>query len=108
MKKLCVICALLLNSFIVNAASGSSNGKISAIRFYEGHTGVLIIQENMSDLGECGRADYYILDESHSYFKEIYSLILSSHMTNHPLYLEIDGCIEGISRIKHVRSVKQS
>ncbi|MBA6233512.1 MULTISPECIES: hypothetical protein [unclassified Colwellia] len=89
-----------------NAASGVSTGKITTIHWYEGHTGVLVKQIGMSDLGGCGRADYYILDDTHSYFNEIYSLILSAHISSQSLSLSIDGCIQGISRIKHITSSK--
>ena len=97
-------CALFINS--AYAASGGSLGKITNIFWYEGHTGVLVKQEGMSDLGSCGRSDYYILDDKHPYFKEIYSLIFSAHISSQPLKLSIDGCIQGISRIKHISSSK--
>ena len=89
-----------------NAASGESFGKITTIQWYEGHTGVLVKQVGMSDLGGCGRADYYILGDKHPYFKEIYSLILSAHISSQPLALSVDGCIQGMSRIKHIKSNK--
>lgn len=89
-----------------SAASGGSTGKITTIQWYEGHTGVLVKQVGMSDLGGCGRADWYILDDNHPYFKEIYSLILSAHISSQPLSLIMDGCIQGISRIKHITSSK--
>lgn len=104
--KLCFIVSIALTSTTF-AATGSSSGLIEVIRWYEGHTGVLIIQDqkNMSDLGGCGRSDYYILDETQPFFKEIYSLVLSAHIAKQPLTFTIDGCVEGISRIKHVRSI---
>ena len=89
-----------------NAAEGHSSGKITTVLLYEGHTGVLVRQEGMSDLGGCGRADYYILDEQHPHFKEIYSLILSAHILSQPLWIQLNGCFQGISRIKHVSSSK--
>lgn len=101
---LIVACISFLSS--AYAASGSSSGKITTVLWYEGHTGVLVKQEGMSDLGACGRSDYYILDDKHPYFKEIYSLILSSHISSQPLWLHIDGCIQGISRVKHISSSK--
>jgi hypothetical protein len=94
--------AILYNGATV-AASGSSTG---TVLWYEGHTGVLIEQEGMSDLGACGRPDLYILDAQHSYFKEIYALILSAHIAGQPLQLTVDGCAQGISRIAHVRSAR--
>ncbi|AZZ97825.1 hypothetical protein [Pseudoalteromonas sp. R3] len=89
-----------------SAASGDSSGVIKTILWYEGHTGVLIKQTGMSDLGKCGRADYYILDDHHPFFQEIYSLLLAAHMASQPLSLHLDGCVQGISRIKHVTSNK--
>ncbi len=47
-----------------------------------------------------------ILDEEHPFFKEIYSLILSAHIASQPLHLNLNGCVQGISRIKHVSSFK--
>jgi hypothetical protein len=47
--------AALTLSLLVNevsfASSGSSTGRITQIQWYEGHVGVLVVQENMSDLG---------------------------------------------------------
>ncbi len=88
------------------AGTGSSTGLIKTILWYEGHQGVLIVQDGMSDLGCCGRSDYYILDDQHPNFKEIYSLVLAAHMSNQPLALYIQDCSQGISRIKHVQSNK--
>jgi hypothetical protein len=85
-----------------NAISGDSSGKITRILWWEGHTGVLVQQEGMSDLAGCGRADYYILDDQYPFFKETYALILSAYVTSQPLSLHLDGCVQGLSRIKHV------
>ena len=93
-------------SGLANAASGGNTGKVTTLLWYEGHSGVLIKQEGMSDLGGCGREDYYILDDQHPYFKEIYSLILSAHISSQPLSLHLDGCVQGISRVKHITSNK--
>ncbi|MDX1303036.1 hypothetical protein [Photobacterium sp.] len=109
MKSVLIVCFLcVITSFfnVAMAASGGSSGKIKTILWYEGHIGVLVKQEGMSDLGGCGRADYYILDDKHPYFKEIYSLILSAHISSQPLNLHLDGCVQGISRIKHISSNK--
>jgi len=90
----------------VNAATGANTGKVTRVLWYEGHVGVLVKQEGMSDLGGCGRGDYFILDDNHAYFKEIYSLILAAHISSQPLSINLDGCVQGISRIKHVASDK--
>lgn len=109
MGKIIFIFFLLLSTLFsasTAAATGSSAGKVNTLLWYEGHVGLLIKQEGMSDLGGCGRGDYYILDDQHPYFKEIYSLILSAHVSSQPLWIHIDGCVQGISRIKHVSSSK--
>lgn len=105
MKKL--MCGVLLAVLSVGsayAASGGSTGKVTRVLWYEGHTGFLVQQEGMSDLGGCGRSDYYILDDQYTYFKEVYALLLAAHMSAKPLTISIDGCHEGIPRIKHVNS----
>ena len=109
MKKVIFILVFFYSSifcYSANSASGSSSGKITTLLWYEGHTGVLVQQESMSDLGGCGRSDYYILDDTHPYFKEIYSLLLSAHISLQPLSLYLDDCIQSMSRIKHVTSHK--
>ncbi|MBT9495570.1 MAG: hypothetical protein IV107_25140 [Paucibacter sp.] len=110
MKKLILISVAvfctLFNTAALCAGSGFSRGVIKTIHWYEGHSGVLIIQDGMSDLGGCGRTDYYILDDSHAYFKEIYALILIAHASGQPLTIEVKDCVQGISRIRHVSSTK--
>ncbi|WP_454829414.1 hypothetical protein [Pseudoxanthomonas wuyuanensis] len=103
------LCAAILATIFCtpsNAASGSSQGRIKTIQWFEGHTGALIAQDNMSDLGGCGRSDYYILDSQHPYFKEIYSLLLAAHMSDQSVSLTLEGCLQGMSRIKHVQSTR--
>jgi len=97
---------IILLSNNLFADQGYSTGKVEQLRWYEGHKGLLVVQENMADYGQCGRADYYILDDQHDYFKEIYSLILTSHISYWPLTFEVEGCFQGISRIKHITSNK--
>jgi hypothetical protein len=106
MMSIVFLLSSLLFSVNLAAAAGHSTGKITTLLWYEGHIGLLIKQEGMSDLGGCGRGDYYILDDQHPYFKEIYSLILSAHLASQPLEIHLNGCVQGISRIKHVSSYK--
>lgn len=104
-----VLCAAFFTALFSapsQAASGSSQGRIRTILWYEGHTGALIVQDNMSDLGGCGRADLYILDDQHPYFKEIYSLLLAAHASDQPVTLTLDGCVQGMSRISNVKSTR--
>jgi len=100
---LAVTVGLLLVSPLSGAASGAVFGRILELQWYEGHTGVLVVQENMTDLGGCGRADHYILDDQHPYFKEIYALLLAAQVSNGPVYIFAADCVQGLSRIQHVR-----
>ena len=109
LRKLTLSMALTLgalSSSLAYASSGTSTGRIVTMLWYEGHTGLLVQTETMSDLGGCGRSDYYILDETHPYFKEMYALILSAHFADQPLSLSIQDCSQGISRIRHVQSAR--
>jgi hypothetical protein len=101
-----MLTAVLSAVSTADAASGGKFGKITGLLWYNGHTGVLIRQEGMADVGGCGRADYYILDDGNPYFKEIYALILSAHIAAQPIGLHLDGCVQGVSRIIHVSSNK--
>ena len=76
MMSIVFILSSLLFSVNSAAASGHSTGKVTTLLWYEGHIGLLIKQEGMSDLGGCGRSDYYILDDQHPYFKE--NLLINS------------------------------
>ncbi|MDM3871231.1 hypothetical protein QSV34_07665 [Porticoccus sp. W117] len=105
-KKAFLSCALLVLFGYAYAASGTNSGKITNLRWYEGHSGLLVKQEEMSDLGGCGRADYYILSDQHPYFDQVYALILSAHIAEQPLSIAVDGCLQGISKIKHISSNK--
>jgi hypothetical protein len=88
------------------AASGSNGGQIYTLMWYEGHDGLLVRQTGMTDLGGCGRADYFILDRTHIHFKETYALLLAAHLTDQSVLIDVDGCSQGISRIRHVTSVR--
>jgi hypothetical protein len=88
------------------AAAGSNAGRVHTLVWYQGHVGLLVRQDGMTDLGGCGRSDYFILDDQHAYFKEIYALLLSAHLTDQPLSIAVDGCVQGISRITHVSSLR--
>jgi hypothetical protein len=100
-----VACAILAAAQIsaATAATGSNTGRINTMLWYEGHGGLLIRQEGMSDLGGCGRGDYFILDSGHEFFKEIYAMLLSAHLTDQQVQISIMDCAQGISRIRHVQ-----
>jgi hypothetical protein len=84
------------------AAAGSNTGRILTLLWYDGHAGLLIRQEGMSDLGGCGRSDYFIVDNAHMYYKEIYAMLLSAYMADQAVTLNLENCHQGISRVRHV------
>jgi len=85
------------------ADSGLNTGRVTTLLWYEGHDGLLVRQVGMTDLGGCGRSDYFILDSQHVFFKEIYAALLSAHQMDQPVQISISGCVQGISRITHVQ-----
>jgi hypothetical protein len=95
-----------IHSTAALAANGSNSGRIYSLTWYEGHTGLLVRQDGMSDLGGCGRSDYFILNKDHESYKEIYALLLAVHMSDQSVSIDVDGCFQGISRIRHVTSTR--
>lgn len=93
-----------LHSSPTLAATGNNTGRVYTLLWYEGHDGLLVRQEGMTDLGGCGRADYFILPRSHESYKEVYAMLLSAHMTDQPLQITVTDCHQGISKIRHVQS----
>jgi hypothetical protein len=71
--------------------------------WYQGHGGLLVRQDGMTDLGGCGRSDYFILDSQHEFFKEIYAMLLAAHLSDLQVQISVTDCTQGISRITHVQ-----
>jgi hypothetical protein len=95
-----------LHSSPALAATGSNTGRVTTLLWYEGHDGLLVRQDGMSDLGGCGRGDYFILPRSHESYKEVYAMLLSAHMADQPLQITVTDCHQGISKIRHVQSAR--
>jgi len=83
-----------------------STGKIIHLEFYNGHTGVLVRQPEMIDPDQCGRKDLFILPQDHPFFREVYSLLLAAHMSDQPISLYVEGCVQGLPAIKNIFSDK--
>jgi hypothetical protein len=88
------------------AATGNNTGKITTLLWYEGHQGLLVRQEGMSDLGGCGRGDYFIVDNSHPNLKEIYAMLLLAYTSDIPVGITVTDCTQGLSRVRHVSIVR--
>lgn len=101
-----LVCLGLMSFSAISAAQGASEGKINTVYFYTGHVGVLIKQDGMRDLANCGRGDYYILDRDHQFFEEVYSLILAAHHSETRVNITAADCLQGLPRIKHIKSRK--
>jgi hypothetical protein len=87
-------------------ATGSNTGRITTLLWYEGHQGLLVRQEGMSDLGGCGRSDYFIVDNSHPNLKEIYAMLLLAYSSDVPVGITVTDCSQGLSRVRHVQIVR--
>jgi hypothetical protein len=86
-----------------SAATGSNTGRLHTLLWYEGHRGLLIRQDGMTDLGGCGRSDYFILDRMHESFKEMYAMLLAAHLSDIPVQITVTDCVQGISSIRHAQ-----
>lgn len=84
MKKILVLLLVVATS-ATQAANFTKGGEITQLHFWEGHSGVLILHENMINPENCARTDQYALRKEHPFFKEFYSLLLSAHLANQPL-----------------------
>lgn len=97
---------LMLPSIFALAGGSAGNKPVKIIHYYDGHLGVLVQQPDMIDPDSCGRKEWYILRDSHPHYKEIYSLILASHVSGQPLEFFLVGCVQGLPSIAHVYSHK--
>jgi hypothetical protein len=95
--------ALVLLAPAAMGATGSNTGRVHTLLWYEGHGGLLIRQDGMTDLGGCGRSDYFILDRFHESFKEIYAMLLAAHLSDIPVTVTVTDCVQGLSRIRHAQ-----
>jgi hypothetical protein len=104
-NRFALLCALLatMPASLALAASGNNTGRVHTLLWYEGHDGLLVRQDGMSDLGGCGRSDYFILDTQHEFFKEIYAMLLSAHLADQAVQITVTDCVQGLSRIRHVQ-----
>lgn len=91
-----------LYASVALAASGSNTGRITTLLWYEGHSGLLIRQEGMTDLAACGRADYYIVDDSNPRIKDIYAMLMLAYTTENPVSITVSECTQGLGRVRHV------
>lgn len=102
MRKFIVV--LFLTS--ISSLSYSASGAITIVHFYQGHDGVLLLKENMTNPDNCSRNDRYILSSAHPFFKEIYSLLLAAHLSDQPVDVGVEGCVENFPSVRHVLSTK--
>ena len=102
------ILALLLFVTVISNAQGQNFTdfeKITQLHFWQGHTGILVVHENMVD-GDCEVSGQYILRKEHPFFREFYSLLLAAHIAGHPVKFGLSDCYERRASIVHVYSNK--
>jgi hypothetical protein len=99
------MCALALSGGLsgeARAANGAVTATITRLFFYEGHDGLLIILANMTDLGGCGNASWYLLPKGHAHYKETVALLMSAQAQDKQVNVTVDNCYQGYGRISHV------
>jgi hypothetical protein len=84
------------------AVEGSQTSTINRLLSYQGHTGLLIKLDAMSDLGGCGNSAWYVLPESHVHYKEIIAMLMSAKMASASVEVTVSDCHEGYGRVKHL------
>jgi len=83
------------------AVEGSVTSTVNRLYYYEGHSGLLVIVNNMSDLGGCGNANWYLLPDSHVHYKQIVALLMTAQAQDAQVNLTITDCYQGYGRIRH-------
>ncbi|MDR7050151.1 hypothetical protein J2X54_002632 [Duganella sp. 3397] len=105
-KIILAIFASLSLSSNVYAKDISEALRISDFHYYNGHVGLLVKQPVMKNGDACERSDWYMLEKTHPYYKEIVALVMTAHFTGQPLVFGIEGCVQGMPAIQHVISSK--
>ncbi len=95
MRRLIASAVLMLSAFAANAGTATSYGKVTAMQFWVGHEGVLIVHQNMINPDGCPRSDQYLLRQTNVFFKEIYAQILSAHNSGKRAQFHVEGCHQG-------------
>jgi hypothetical protein len=98
-KSLALVFAILVST--VCRADTVTTGQVVLIQFWQNHTGVLVRLSTMSDPDQCGRADWYIVPDTHPHYKDIYALLLATRFSDHQLTVVTSGCYEGLPAIIH-------
>lgn len=104
-NKVLSIILLLLAAMQSSHAGGNSENSVTAtVHYYKWHTGLLVSQKTMKNPDGCARADFYMLEKSHPFYKELTALIVASHLARQVILFNVDGCSEGFPAIQHVIS----
>lgn len=100
------IATFLLSMQISHAVGTTESLPVTGFHYYKSHIGLLIKQPAMINSDSCARSDWYILEKTHPYYKEIVALVMASHLNGQPLAFGVEGCVQGMPAIQHVVSNK--
>ena len=108
MHKKIILAIFTLLSIIQNVSAKDTSEalRISDFHYFNGHVGLLVRQPAMKNGDACQRSDWYILEKSHPYYKEIVALVMTAHFTGQPLVFGIEGCVQNMPAIQHVISTR--
>jgi hypothetical protein len=99
---LCTAISCVAFSGPIHAAEGSVNSRIDMLLYYEGHGGLLVRLQTMTDLGGCGNAHWYLLPKTHAHYKEVVALVMSARVADLQLQVTVRDCAEGYGRVSHI------
>lgn len=107
MRSLALICAslgALALSTGTTYASTMVQGKVVSLHHFEGHHGILVKIEQMTDPQACGRSDWYMLPDSSPHAQFVQAMLLTAQNSQQKVYISINGCLDGMPLIQAVNN----
>lgn len=96
---------LTVNCAASVATTLQSTGTISKLSNFEAHGGPIVQLNDMSKTsGSCTRNDFFILETTHKFYDQNYSLLLAAKMAGKEVTVTVDNgdCVENMPRLKHL------
>ncbi|KXU31114.1 hypothetical protein A0J57_17610 [Sphingobium sp. 22B] len=97
-----LVTALLASLLYTDAAEarGTILGHVRSLQHWSGIPGILVkLDETMNDLDSCGRTDWYIMPDAAAHAQFVQAMLLTAQTANRPVFITLDGCLEGMPAI---------
>lgn len=86
-------------------AAADVDGMVLSLNHFDGHQGILVkLDQQMIDPEACGRSDWYLLPDSNTHAQFVQAMLLSAQGSQRRVYISINGCLDGMPRIRAVRN----